>query len=495
MIHINKLFAALACLALLTSCGSDFLETEYTKSLDKETVSSLKQFDPFLLGAFSFMAKADVLDKREEAAHDDFSVMSVLHSADMMGEDIALSNFHWFGYDYDHDNHEFNYRRTLVDWTTFYTIVSKANEIIEQFEVEPIDVASKSALAHGYALRGYAYYYLIQLYQHPVKSDTTVNYDAPGIPLFYCQIDSLTDEVKVQRKGRNTLRLVYQQIEKDLTNAVRLFDGYIRPSKNYMDQSVAQGLLARYYLLSQQWQKAADAANAACTGYTLVSDLKDGFCDINNSEWMWGYDHTSLSQTSYASFFSHISNLSPGYAGPDYSARLIDKRLYDKISPSDIRKNWFNGPNGDPSQSMPGAQYPYANVKFGWVEGWTMDYMYMRAPEMYLIRAEALAHLGQGALAANALKPLMAVRDAAWNKTTVSVEDVYLQRRIELWGEGFSFFDLKRLNKGINRNYDGSNHLTGYKKVIPALAASWIYQLPDQEMQENKHLSEADQNE
>jgi len=495
MIRNNKLYAALTCLVLLTSCGSDFLDTENTENLDKETVGSLKQFDPFLLGAFSFMAKADVLDKKEDAAHDDFSVMSVLHSTDLMGEDIALSNFHWFGYDYNHDNHLFSLRRTLEDWTTYYTIVSKANEIIDLFQVEPTDVASKAALAHGYALRGYAYYYLIQLYQHPVKADTTVNYDAPGIPMFYCQIDSLTDEVKTARKGRNTLRLVYEQIESDLTKAVRLFDGYTRPSKNYMDKSVAQGLLARYYLLSQQWLKASQAASAAYVGYNLVSDLNDGFSDISNTEWMWGYDETSLSQTTYASFFSHISNLTPGYAGLGYSARLIDKRLYDKIPSSDIRKNWFNGPAGDATQSMPGAQLPYANLKFGWLAGWVMDYMYMRVPEMYLIKAEALAHLGQGAQAANALRPLMAVRDAAWNKTTVSVEDVYLQRRIELWGEGFSFFDLKRLNKGINRNYDGSNHLEGYKLEVPALDKTWIYQLPDQEMQENKHLSQADQNE
>ena len=74
-------------------------------------------------------------------------------------------------------------------------------------------------------------------------------------------------------------------------------------------------------------------------------------------------------------------------------------------------------------------------------------------------------------------------------------EEVWHQRRIELWGEGFSFFDLKRLNKGIDRAYAGNNHLPGYQLVVPALAKTWIYQIPNREMQENKALTEDDQNE
>ena len=119
----------------------------------------------------------------------------------------------------------------------------------------------------------------------------------------------------------------------------------------------------------------------------------------------------------------------------------------------------------------------------------------MRAPEMYLIEAEAQAHLGHGDLAAQALAPLMKVRDKGWHASSMTVEDVYQQRRIELWGEGFSFFDLKRLNKGIDRNYAGNNHLPGYQLTIPALAKTWIYQIPNREMQENTALTDEDQNE
>ena len=276
----------------------------------------------------------------------------------------------------------------------------------------------------------------------------------------------------------------------------KLGEGYKRPGKNYIDQSVANGLLARYYLLTQKWSEAASAAKAARAGYTQRNNasLHDGFMDVDASDVMWGFNHTSETQTAYASYFSHISNLAPGYAGLNYCAKLIDKRLYDQIADDDYRKTLFNGPAGDASQPTAGAKLPYANLKFGSDGNWTMDYIYMRAAEMVLIEAEALARQGKNAEAATVLKELMSNRQPSWNKTSVTVEDVLLQRRIELWGEGFSYFDLKRNNKGIDRNYEGSNHLAGYLHTIPAFDVRWTYQIPQSEMQENSHIQDSEQN-
>ena len=47
-------------------------------------------------------------------------------------------------------------------------------------------------------------------------------------------------------------------------------------------------------------------------------------------------------------------------------------------------------------------------------------------------------------------------RDASWNKSSVTVDDVWLQRRIELWGEGFSMADIMRLGKPVVR-FQGSD--------------------------------------
>ena len=123
--------------------------------------------------------------------------------------------------------------------------------------------------------------------------------------------------------------------------------------------------------------------------------------------------------------------------------------------------------------------------------------MYMRAPEMVLIEAEAYARMGQEAKAAEVLSVLMNSRQPSWSKlhSTASVEDVLLQRRIELWGEGFVRFDLIRNNKGVDRKYEGSNHLPGHLIQVPAQDKRWVYQIPMSEMQENSHISEDEQNE
>ena len=215
---------------------------------------------------------------------------------------------------------------------------------------------------------------------------------------------------------------------------------------------------------------------------------------VTASDVMWGFAHNSETQTSYASFFSHISNLAPGYAGLAYSAKLIDKRLYDQIPDDDYRKTLFNGPEGDASQPTAGAKLPYANLKFGNDGSWTMHYIYMRAAEMVLIEAEALARQGKNAEAATVMAELMKNRQPSWNKASVTVDDVLLQRRIELWGEGFAYFDLKRNNKGIDRNYEGSNHQAGYLHTIPAFDVRWTYQIPQSEMQENSHIQDSEQN-
>ena len=498
---LKYIFSIVLGAVMLSSCGDDFTKVDTTAYLDGETATSLFESDPSALynlvdGIFSWMVSFDVTGA---AAHDDFAFMSILHSTDMMGEDIALSDAHWFNYDYLHDNSLFNYRRTLVNWLILYTIVSKSNEILDMFVEIPETTDAKGVLAQAYAMRAFAYYYLVQLYQHPTKADGTPNLEAPGVPMYYANIDkaldaTLTEEVVESRKGRNTVELVYAQIENDINMAIDLLDGYERKNKNYVDLYVAYGIKARYCMLAQKWAEAATAAHEAQKGGALIEGLNDGFYNIESSEWMWGFDHNAETQTTYASFFSHISNIAPGYAGMAYSSRLIDKRLYESIPANDSRKKWFNGPEGNAAQASAGAQLPYANVKFGSDGKWTMDYMYMRVAEMYLIEAEALAHQGEEAAAATAIKPLMQARISGWNAATITAEEVYHQRRIELWGEGFSYFDLKRLNKGIDRTYEGNNHLPGFVLKINALASTWRYQIPRQEMQENTYLTEADQN-
>ena len=477
----------------LGSCSSDYLDTEYTRHLDAQAAGEAAGRNPdvFLNGMWSWQVTYS-------DAHDSFGLMSTLLAKDMMSEDISVSAFHWFCYDYDFDNREFNYRRTRKDWELFYTDIAKANDIISSFPEGASTAGEKALLGQALAIRGMAYTYLPQIYQTYMNQDGSINRSAAGVPIILTSADGYSLDELDALKGRNTVGDVLDQAEKDLTAAVENLsaDNYTRPSKNYVDLSVAQGLLARYYLLTQQWDKAASAANAARQGYKQRgnAELHDGFMSLSTNDVMWGFIHTPETETTYASYFSHISNLAPGYAGLNYCAKLIDARLYSQIADDDYRKTLFNDEAGDATQPTSGARLPYASLKFGNTGDWCMHYIYMRAAEMVLIEAEALARQGQNAQAATVLKELMSNRQPSWNQSSVSVDDVLLQRRIELWGEGFAYFDLKRNNRGIDRNYDGSNHLAGYLHTIPAFDVRWTYQIPQTEMQENSHIQDSEQN-
>ena len=489
--------AGMIALAGLTSCSESFLDTEYTNHLDEEAAAEAagKNPDVFLNGMWSWMV---TYSQTGSGVHDDFGYMGSLHATDMMSEDIVMASSHWFNYDHQLDNNQESYRRVRCHWLNYYTMIAKANEIISLYPNGGETVEAKGLIGQAQAIRGLSYLHLIQLYQFASNEDGTVNASAPGVPLMYTEADGYTAEEIAAFKGRNTVGEVMAQIEKDLTAAVENLEaGYKRPNKNYIDANVANGILARYYLLANKWQEAADAANKARQGYSMMpataAGLYDGFVTVNNGEWMWGFAHTTETQTTYASFFSMISNIAPGYAGIGYAPRLIDARLYDLIPETDARKAWFNGPEGA-EQETDAASLPYANVKFGHVSDWTENYMYMRAAEMVLIEAEAYAHMDNGAKAAEVLKVLMDARQPGWNKASVSVDDVYLQRRIELWGEGFAYYDLKRLNKGIDRTYEGNNYMPGYDIAVPARDTRWYYQIPLTEIQENDLINEQDQN-
>ena len=489
--------AGMIALAGLTSCSESFLDTEYTQYLDEEAAAEAagKNPDVFLNGMWSWMVS---YSQTGSGAHDDFGYMGSLHATDMMSEDIVMASSHWFNYDHQLDNNQESYRRVRCHWLNYYTMIAKANEIISLYPDGGDTVDKKGLLGQAQAIRGLSYLHLIQLYQFASKEDGTVNREAAGVPLYYTEADGYTAEEIAAFAGRNTVGEVMDQIEKDLTAAVaNLEAGYKRPNKNYIDASVANGILARYYLLANKWNEAASAANKARQGYSLMpatsAGLYDGFVTTNNVEWMWGFAHTTETQTTYASFFSMISNIAPGYAGIGYAPRLIDARLYSQIPDTDARKKWFNGPEGA-EQETDAASLPYANVKFGHVSDWTENYMYMRAAEMVLIEAEAYAHMNNGAKAAEVLKVLMDARQPGWNKASVTVDDIHLQRRIELWGEGFAYYDLKRLNKGIDRTYEGNNYMPGYDIAVPARDTRWIYQIPLAEIQENDLINEEDQN-
>ncbi|MBQ0024811.1 MAG: RagB/SusD family nutrient uptake outer membrane protein [Bacteroidales bacterium] len=504
---MKKYIAILAsALLILSSCDKQFEEVPMTGSLTGTAAASMVEQDPSFLtsyvnGLYSYMVKYNT-QSSSSIVHDDFGYLSLGLLGDVMCQDVICNGTNnWYVYDINHDYGMYTWARPFQFWNFCYTLIAKSNEIIDFFgEEDPENQDLRGYLGQAYAMRVLAYTTVITYFQDVAAGNypnATFNSSAKGVPLIFATRDGRTTDEVDQYSGRNTLDDVCKFIEENIDKSLALLNGYTRASKNEINYSVAQGLAARYYLLTQQWSKAAEAAAEAKSGFTLMDNdrLHAGFMEIEDPEVMWGFNHSTETMTSYASFFSMMSNDCTGYGGLGQDSRCIDRRLYEKMASSDYRKSLFNTPAGDPTAATAGAKFPYASRKFGYVAQWLQDYTFMRAAEMYLIESEAKFKGGDATGAKSVLQQLMDKRDPEWVCNSLTFDEIYTQRRIELWGEGFNYFDVRRLAVDVIRKYDGTNFPASALHDFPAHDASWNFQIPNRELQNNPAITEEDQNE
>ena len=137
----------------------------------------------------------------------------------------------------------------------------------------------------------------------------------------------------------------------------------------------------------------------------------------------------------------------------------------------------------------------YANMKFPFVSQWLGNVVYMRSSELILTEAEGLLMSGNAPQAMAVMAEYMANRDAAWTAPGVLTQNyIYNQRRAELWGEGFGYFDMLRMHQPLKRTYEGTNEPAGSQTNVDADDYRFIYQLPKSEINDNENISPEDQN-
>jgi hypothetical protein len=314
---------------------------------------------------------------------------------------------------------------------------------------------------------------------------------------------------------------VYTLIIDDLTYAITNLEGYKRPDKSKIDQQVAYGLRARAYLDMQKWADAAADAEKAMEGYTpaTMEEVSKPFLyNINDHNWIWGYDMTVAIAAVYpvATSSSWIRSFSAQAYAPAVGVYAACNRLlYDKIPDTDVRKGWWvneslespllqhvtwAGVSGNavatleiPDEKM--VFLPYTNVKFGMykVGGDTNeeDWCFMRAEEMLLIQIEGLAKSGQEAKAKEMLESFVKTyRNPAYvlaQSSRTLADEIWFQRRVELWGEGFANTDTRRLNKPLVRFIPGkkSNLPEEFRFNMPADDPWWLMRFTDSETNTN----------
>ena len=445
---------------------------------------------------------------------DDFGFVMMAFSNDIEGADVVLANsgYIWFSSCGNLTSRNADYANPYIRYAAPYNTIASANAIINSYPSDTQEMEIRHKLAQARAVRAFAYLNLVPYFQFGYAAGGE---DKPCVPIVTEKTTDFTNN------PRASVAEVYSLIIEDLTYAIGNLEDYIRTDKARIDIQTAYGLRARAYLNMQEWALAAADAAKAAEGYipaSIEEVSRPSFMDISEHNWIWGYDMTTdiAMSSPYATSSAWIRSFSgDGYSAGTQVYSCINKILYDKIPSSDVRKGWWvdqnlgsplleyvtwNGVSGNAvgplaidNVKMPFL--PYTNVKFGmYTVGGTSndeDWPFMRVEEMILIQAEGLARSGAEGTARDLLENFVRnYRDPSYSAAASGrslTDEIWFQRRVELWGEGFSNSDTRRLNKPLVRFHDGaeSNVPAAFRFNMTADDGWWLMRFTSSELNTN----------
>ena len=528
----------IAALAASVLAGCNDLDTlpmgdKYTDGQRQEVVDK----NPAAIESQMSAVYANLYTWRQNTTdYSDFGFPAAVLGLENRGQDqaVVVNVYGWFDSSALYSDNSSTSTFTTCLWGTFYKTIYSCNNLLKGIDANTDDPELLCYIAQAKAMRAWAYTNLVQLYCKPY----TVNPQAPGIPV----ITEANDEAAAtEGVSRGTVADVYAQILSDLDYSIdmllKVYPG--RYDKRFVDPAVAYGLRARAYLLMGKGTEAALDAEAAMqladASPALVEDVeKPAFNSFAQRDVMWGVHVSEKDANGLYTFAGMMGSLTYGYA---YAGqwRTINELLWDMIPDADVRKCWWvnpfdykPSPNVNPVYkvgysaldnyivdnswvSIEGYTAPwyvalvgipdYAVVKFAPYQDELMntigatDIPMMRYEEMLLIQAEGLAMSGSWPDAKTIVENF--VNNYRWTDPTAPyvcnasskeemIDEIWFQRRIEFWGEGFSYFDCLRLQKGIDRRGGGFPAECVYE--IPANDNIFQYMIPTGELEANVQL-------
>ena len=450
------------------------------------------------------------------SVHNDFGYPSIMLLLDTEGEDMVVSSagYNWFSYGGQFTSRSTTNTGCYIVWSDCYKMVYTCNAITAMIKEDTESEESQFNLAQALAGRAFAYWNLVQLYafNYQVIDPATT----PAVPIL---TEKNADDASNNGIARSTVQEVYDQILSDINTAVSLLEkssaaGYKRSDIRYIDLSVAYGLRARINLTMGNMTGAASDAQAAinassATPKSLADAYGPSFNDRSENDWMWGIlieESDDVVSSGIVNWISHIGTMNYGY-GEFNSGYRISKKLYESMNATDVRRTWFLDENGEnpalsddlyASLADYSLNVPYMNTKFApyLYEAYTStnanDIPLMRVEEMYYILAEATQDASLLADFVQTYRDPSYTVPGTWSLTN----EIWRQRRIEFWGEGLSWFDIMRLNKGVDRRNTGCNELAPtYLLNVPAQSDILLWRIPNAETQANPKINDEDNNE
>lgn len=418
--NIWNWMAAGALFIGVTSCES-ILDLEPAQSLSNEVAladdTGVKQT---LIGAYDRMAQSGILGG------------DIYMNADLYA---GVDDLEWVG---TFESYKEIYNRDILVnnaavqdlWETAYEVTNTCNNILNALDV--VDAADRDRVeGEALALRAWCLFELTRMFGHQYEA-ASASTDL-AVPIVLEPTLAIGENSEMVR---NTVEECYNQVIADLEAAQEKL-----PEKNdeFINTYVASALLARVYLQKEDYENARDAADRVIgsNDFELLADVAEAYGqDEATDEDVFSVEISTLDGT---------NDLNEYYALNDFGGRsdveILDAffALYD---PADARSLLFVV-DGD-------IRYTSKfNNEFGNISA-------IRIAEMYLIRAECNQRLGT-AVGADPVDDYNMVHTRAGLPEAVSValDDILLERRLELAFEGFRVHDIKR-TKGMigTMNYD-----------------------------------------
>jgi starch-binding outer membrane protein, SusD/RagB family len=469
-------FLSLVLVFGLTSC-TDFLEKQPRLSQTNElSLSTFDGINKALIGAYSPLYDYTWYGR-------DFVVMADIKAGNAKSSPMNSGRFRT---DYLWNNTP---TATAGLWSTAYNLISRVNNIINACdgfsEVGVTQSDIDNAVGEAKFLRALAYHDLVRTFAH---ADYAIYMDSLGVPVVLVS--------ELGKPARVTVKMVYEQILSDLNDAEAKLSATNShagsDAKAWANKRAVQALMARIYLYMGDWQHAADYA-------TDVLDQQDGSfklfapedytiylstpTTIGSTTGVWG----ALTGGSEVIFEIFGSEGNSSHGNWDVISYIMSPKGYGDVGASnDLMSLYTDATDVRGALFTNSGDYPtdFWSLKYPGKDGnLRVDNIpVLRLSEMYLIRAEALQNGATiaGATALEDINDLRAARNAS-TLTTVTLPDIYKERRRELCFEGHELFDLSRTNRPLTRtDFSGTSN-----KDISTGDYKWAMPIPQTEIDAN----------
>lgn len=495
---LNNLFYFFLASVLFISCEEEFL-TEYpTSFITPDQIAAASAVNPDLQGGTVAGIYENIYKTGTGGTsnHDDFGQRGWDIATDMLSGDMVLGAkiYGWYGgYSELTNTVDYTSTRNYMPWRYYFRIVNLSNIVIEGLggrDNVPDSDTGKHFLGQALTTRAYAYFYLTQLYQD--------GYD-PSEPILPLYPDTKTPNV-----AKSTAAEVFAFIEADCQAAKSLLSNYTRSSVSSADKYVTSTVLAYAYGAQGKWAEAAaeSAIVVLDSGYRVVNrdeavysgsgDTVGGFNSVYNysNSVLWGTDLTTDSNMGLVSFWGKVDYYSYSYAAAG-DGKIMDRGLYAQMRSDDVRAGQFLNLPGHSRDMFPLYKFYHEDRVFFGQRTVTADYFYFRYADMVLMHAEAQANLGNDAAAISTLEILLSERlDDTSYLTALSgqalIDEIYLQTRLESWGEGKSYLAMKRNKATITR---GPNWIDFAGDSFSYDDDKLSFEIPEAEIRDNPFIN------